>query len=200
MTIITVPDIEASFFELSLVRGDTLINLMSHGSVVVAPPKAFWLATVPLTVMQQANARQWFSALTALSKLENSMRITPPDYSAPASGYAGADPAVKGADQLGTSLLMDGVTVSTLILSDGDYFEVNGEFKVCRADATSDGSGNVTVTFEPALRSAPADNAPVRIVALPRIEMRLVNPRAVQGVRPGKVYDHSLELMEKIDA
>lgn len=82
-----------------------------------------------------------------------------PDYDGPASGEPNG--AVVGAGQSGKTLLCDGFTPSTLILSEGEYFQVRDEFKRVTADATSDGSGEVTFAFEPALRVSPADNDPV---------------------------------------
>lgn len=78
-------------------------------------------------------------------------------------GAGGGTPLVKGASQTGASLLTDGWPNSTTVLKAGDYFEVNSEYKIVAADVTSDGSGNATITFEPPLRSSPADNAPITV-------------------------------------
>lgn len=71
-------------------------------------------------------------------------------------------PLVKGADQTGTTLIIDGCTVGATLKA-GDYFAMNDEFKIVVADATADGAGEMTLTFEPPLRASPADNAPVTV-------------------------------------
>jgi hypothetical protein len=81
------------------------------------------------------------------------------DYTGAQSGIASA--LVNGAGQSGTSLACDGVTPSVTVLRAGEYFQVGTEFKVVTADCSSNGSGQFTVSFKPALRASPADNATV---------------------------------------
>jgi hypothetical protein len=45
----------------------------------------------------------------------------------------------------------------------GDYFSVNGELKRLTEDASTNGSGEATLTFEPFLRNSPVDNAVVTV-------------------------------------
>jgi hypothetical protein len=77
-------------------------------------------------------------------------------------GTASGTPLVKGASQTGTSLIIDGMAVGGTLLI-GDYFSVNGELKIVVANASANGAGEMTVTFEPPLRASPADNAPVTL-------------------------------------
>ncbi|MBU0752361.1 MAG: hypothetical protein KJ787_13895 [Gammaproteobacteria bacterium] len=85
--------------------------------------------------------------------LHNFARPTP-------RGTISGTPLVKGAGQSGTTLLIDGCTVGTTLLA-GDFIGVNGELKMVVADATADGSGEMTLTLEPPLRASPADNATI---------------------------------------
>jgi hypothetical protein len=64
-------------------------------------------------------------------------------------GVASGSPLVNGASQTGASLITD------------DYVGVNNELKRIVADSNSNGSGQSTLTFEPPLRSSPADNAAI---------------------------------------
>lgn len=78
-------------------------------------------------------------------------------------GTAGGTPLVAGGSQTGSSLTTDGWSAGATLLA-GDYFHfTNGaggrELKIVRTDATADGSGAMTITFDPPIRSAPADNA-----------------------------------------
>lgn len=87
--------------------------------------------------------------------------IKNPDYAGPTSGQSSA--LVQGAGQSGTSLIVDGVTPSVSLLLAGEFFQVGTEFKVVTADCTANGSGVATISFKPALRTSPADNAPLTL-------------------------------------
>lgn len=70
---------------------------------------------------------------------------------------------VKGASQSGASLACDGAGAGTTLLT-GDMVGFNGELHMLAADATADGSGNITFTLAYPMRASPADNAPVTYV------------------------------------
>ena len=56
---------------------------------------------------------------------------------------------------------------------------VNSELKMVTADETSDGSGNLTINFEPALRSSPSNNAALTISSCTAV-MMLVDDNQTQ--------------------
>lgn len=68
-------------------------------------------------------------------------------------------PVVSGASQTGTTLTTSGWTISqTGVLKIGDFFSIGGELKmVVGADVNSDSGGLATITFEPPIRTSPAD-------------------------------------------
>lgn len=78
-------------------------------------------------------------------------------------GAGGGTPLVNGASQTGTSIITDGWPNSTAILKQGDYIKFNNELKRVAADVSSDGSGNATITFQPPIRTSPANNAPITV-------------------------------------
>lgn len=80
-------------------------------------------------------------------------------------GTGGGTPLVNGASQTGTSLTTDGWSNSQTVMKAGDFFTVAGDTKVHQLteDVTSNGSGQATMTFFPALRQSPADNAIIDI-------------------------------------
>ena len=88
-------------------------------------------------------------------------------------GYArlgtGTGGLVNGGAQTGKALVTDTWSVNnTVVLAKGDFFSIVGAdgrkylFR-CKADATTNGSGAVTLSFEPALRVSPADNAAIEV-------------------------------------
>lgn len=123
---------------------------------------ARWRASYSLPAMNRYQAGPWIAFFLKLKGRVNTFNAFDPDWKTPL-GPAGGTPLVKGASQTGTSLLIDGCTPSVLFLRAADVFSVNGEMKRLTADATANGSGEVTLNFEPYLRSSPADNAAITV-------------------------------------
>lgn len=105
---------------------------------------------------------------------------------------------VNGASQTGNKLIVDGLPASTLgVARAGDLFEVNGELKRLTADLNSDGSGNGYMIFEPSLRTAPANNAPI-IFRSPMGKFMLGSDSTSWDTRPGIISDIEINLIEDI--
>ena len=122
---------------------------------------ARWRASYTLPRMKRAQMAEWQSFLLQLEGGVNTFYAYDPDARIP-RGLATGTPLVNGASQTGSSLVIDGAAASvTNWLYAGDYFTVNGEFKMVTANVTTNGSGQATINFKPALRSAPADNAAI---------------------------------------
>lgn len=126
-------------------------------------PGARWELTITLRAMRRHDAAIWQAFLLSLEGSVNTFNGYDPDAREP-RGPATGTPLVKGAGQAGSSLLIDGCTANVFgWLRAGDYFSVNGELKMLTADADTNGSGETTLTFKPALRNSPADNAPLTV-------------------------------------
>lgn len=117
------------------------------------------------------------------------------------TGAQGGTPLVNGANQTGNTLVTDGWTAAAANrLAVGDRFQITDVYAtnpasyqatktlrtfVCTQVGASDGSGNMTITFEPPLvgpgtaaqtvDSLPADNAPLILVGA-------ANTRTTQGL------------------
>ena len=98
-----------------------------------------------------------------LAKLNGQQhRFTVGNHAENNRGSFGGTPLVAGGSQTGNSINVDGCSLSvTNWIREGDWFGVGGQLLMATADASSDGSGNVTISFVPRLRSAPADNSAV---------------------------------------
>lgn len=196
MAIITIPAITASSMNFRLARGDNTLEFFDGGVVAIQSTKAIWVLSFPLVTqkLSDASTRLWWSALVQLAKPANQFKVYPPAWQQGA-GYTGADPLVAGAGQLGLSLVCDGAAASETVALEGDPIEVNTEFKILTTDAISDGSGNVTFDFEPALRVAPGNNAVVD-VKTPEITMRMVTPSASISARLPEFFDINIDAIE----
>src|SRR5262249_46234072 len=123
---------------------------------------ARWSATYSLPAMKRSQAAAWRSFFLQLAGSVNTFNGYDPDCKVPL-GTATGTPLVNGASQTGSSLITHNWTANITALKMGDYFSVNGELKLVTADALTDGSGNVTISFMPALRSSPADDAALTV-------------------------------------
>lgn len=117
-----------------------------------------WQGVIETPPLRDTDLRTMWAFLHKVG-LYGQFTVGDPDYSGPISGIASA--SVQGAGQSGTSLVVDGVTPSTTIVREGEYFQVGMGFHALTQDCASNGSGVVTLVFKPALRVSPADNATV---------------------------------------
>ena len=97
-----------------------------------------------------------------------SFTLIPPVLNAGLGSPAGT-PLVNGASQTGRTIVTDGWNNSITIFKAGDYLKFANHDKVytVTADATSDGSGDSTISIEPALITAPADDSAVTYTSVP---------------------------------
>jgi hypothetical protein len=127
-----------------------------------------WTATYTIRRMRKNEqmALDFISFFLQCQGMANTFDAYDPDRRTP-QGIATGTPLVKGANQSGNTLAIDGCTPSTAVwLKAGDYFSVNGEMKQLTANASTNGSGETTLTFQPPLRSKPADNAPLTVTGV----------------------------------
>lgn len=171
----------------------TFTSPLSNAVQTVELPGARWRVSFTLRNLDEADTAALQAFLAQLRgragrfTLHNFARAEP-------RGTARGTPLVKGAGQTGTSLLIDGMTVGATLLA-GDFFAVNGELKMAVANATANGSGEMTVTFEPPLRASPADNAAVTLSS-PTATFMLNSDDTAVSIRAGKRSDITIEAME----
>lgn len=156
---------------------------------------AKWLANLSFPPLMDANARIMRAFLASLEGEAGRFYLTPHGYTR--AGAGSGTPLVKGANQTGKSLLIDGCTPNvTGWLLAGDYFQVGSELKIVTADCNSSAGGEVTVAFMPPLRSPPADNAAIT-VNNPVCTMMLADGKQARWqAEPGVIYAMSLACVE----
>lgn len=119
--------------------------------------------TGTLPHMTRAQAAEWKAFFDKLEGMVNTFNGFDPDCKTPRGPMSGT-PLVKGGSETGSSLDIDGCTANVIGWGlKGDYFVVNSELKRLTANANTYGSGETTLSFKPALRSSPADNAPLTV-------------------------------------
>lgn len=178
MATIAVPDeLDYSSAEMDHISNVAVNIDRLGGRQVVASAGSLWYIKINFPIMEEEEIRSWRAFLMAQAGGIHNFLFGPPGYVGP-SVYSGPQPLVMGAGQTGVTLVCDGVTPSTTILKNGEYFSLpNNELKVqTGGDAVSNVSGQVTFTFEPMIRTSPADNAAIEIDA-PKAKFALVDPR-----------------------
>lgn len=126
-----------------------------------------------------------------------------PDYLAKGpQGALGGTPLVKGASQTGNTLLIDGASNSiTNWGRKGDYFQLgtglSSRLYMLTQDVNSNGSGEVTLVFQPPLRSSPSDNQAVTFAGAKGV-MRATNNNGEWQSNMSSVQETSLTFVEAI--
>lgn len=130
-----------------------------------------WEGLIETVHLQGTDLRLMWAFLVKVG-LYGEFTIGEPDYTGPISGQSSI--LVNGGAQVGTALICDAATPSVMCLREGEYFQAGSEFKMVTADATANGSGQVTLNFKPAMRVAPSDNATVAL-ANPQLLLQLTS-------------------------
>lgn len=159
---------------------------------VLASGRGWWECQItypPIVGTTNFNPWRAFVALMRGSANDVQIPVDPTAQSAIANTMS-----VNGANQTGRNINVDGLPNSTTVLTAGQFVTIGGQLLQLTANVTSNGSGQATLSFEPAIRAAPADNATVEFKN-PYALMYLTEDPA-HSVEPGYVYSLSLNLRE----
>lgn len=167
---------------------------------VIVYPYAVWMLEANLVEYDGQDAALIRSFLTKLQGQKNSFRLPVPGHSKPTTGYTGNALLNGAAAARAMSISVDGLTASTNILNEGDYFTINDELKVATGSFASNGAGQATITFEPFLRKAVADNAAVTFQN-PTILMHMAEDDAASwGIKPPYRHNINFDAIEVVEA
>lgn len=191
MTLLSLPDTDAVQAEgWRLLRAQKALRRSGGISQITSWPDRRWVLRLNVTPQKISSSgiRLWSLFVNQLSDMENHFAYGPPHYSGPSTGYAGSNPLVNGADQLGLALAVDGLPATTAILLAGDWFSVdttspvesatNRQLNQVTADVTSNASGEATLPLLLPLRQAPLNNASVNVLT-PTAFFRASDPEAL---------------------
>jgi hypothetical protein len=148
-----------------------------------------------LTLSNLTGAKR--ATLTAfIARLRGQLhRVVLPNHAFQRRGTQSANVSVKGANQSGESVLVDGGTNGATLLA-GDMVSVGSNLHMIVADATFNGSGEATLSIVPPLRVSPADNAVVAVTGTGRF-MLTENTFGWSNV-PGGFSSMTLDFVEDI--
>ncbi|MBF0095479.1 MAG: hypothetical protein HQL34_13170 [Alphaproteobacteria bacterium] len=201
MTILTLPPILASLAVWKLqTNTQTFESPLSKATQTAELAGSRWAATLTWNNLPPAEHRAWLVIQARLRGAAGRCYLGP-SFAYPRVGAGGGSPLVDGAGQTGTTLVVKGAAADVSgWLRAGDFFSFDAgtgrELKLCTADANSNGSGAVTIAFEPPIRVSPAANAPLEI-ANPTAIMRLIDDaQAAWTIKPPNLGDGSSQFVE----
>lgn len=123
---------------------------------------SLWRASLSFRNLSGADRAEMQAFLVKLNGQEHRFYLQ--DHSYIKRGVGTGTLNIKGAGQLGSTLLCDGGSFSiTNYLRAGDQISFNNELHMVTADANSDGAGNVTLSIAPPIRKPTIDNGLVDI-------------------------------------
>lgn len=157
-----------------------------------------WVLEVSLASLVREDAAPWIGFLTALRGKLGTFMFGDINCATPL-GDAGGTPLVKGANQTGHILETDGWTHSmTGIMKAGDYFQIGQRLYMVVKDSDSDSSGNATLDIWPALRSSPADNAPIITENAKGLFKLTDSTTPIYTIGPNKAYQIGFSAVEPL--
>ena len=158
-------------------------------------PGAKWGTTIEYDNLLPADALKLQAFLASLGGRAG--RISVGNFGQPyPSGSAGGTPLIngfpylRGASSIGTDGWTPGATMRA-----GDFFGLDDRLYQVNADATANGSGQMTITFSPPLRTGPLDNAALTLSS-PTTTMMLVDDMQGWSYAAGLFRSFAVDLIE----
>lgn len=169
MTVLTFPTLSRgpSTVQWNLVAMTQALISPFDGSVqTVATPGARWKGSLSFSNLPLADWRALSAFVASLNGRAGRFTYGPPQGWRRAAATIGGTVRVNGAGQTGTTLAVDGLPNSVVVFEVGDWISFPNaasrpQLHQVTAQATTNGSGQVTLSIAPPLRGSPADNAVV---------------------------------------
>ena len=194
MATITFPsDPAAQAVSWTLVQpAQTNVSQWTGARQTLGSNRGWWECEYTLPpIVGTTNANPWRAFLAKTQGQANDFQVSVDPV---AQSTSSATPRINGAGQTGRSLVTDGWPTSTTVLQAGQYVTINNQLLQLTANVTTNASGQATITFEPPIRTSPADNALIEFKN-PYCLMYLKEKPAI-SVEAGYVYSLSLSLRE----
>jgi hypothetical protein len=183
VTVLSMPAIAAQELVWALQSNtQTFSSPISQITQTAEMAGARWTARLTFKNKSASDHRAWLAFGAQLRGASGRCYLSPA-FAYPRVGAGGGSPVVNGGSQTGNTLVIKNAAHSiTGWLKAGDFFSFASgtgyELKICTSDASTDGSGAVTLTFEPPIRVSPSDSAAIEITS-PQAVMRLADDSQV---------------------
>lgn len=167
---------------------------------VVAWPFAQWMVDLELSTVTRTGGAPIEAFIAALRGRYGTFLWGPVHAKLPTGTANTVGVTVNGGGQTGNALAVAGLGAGKTLLS-GDYFQLGSgstaRLYIVSQDATADGSGNATLSIEPALRTSPSNGDAV-VLSSPLGQWRLTSDDVGVVVGAPGLYAVSLSCMEAL--
>ncbi|WP_299001796.1 hypothetical protein [uncultured Shewanella sp.] len=178
-------------------RTKVFTNPYSNQTQTLSLPGAYWHAKLQFANLTRAQGQTLHAFVSNMQGMAGRVKLFDHAFSAP-RGHGRGTPFVKGSNQTGNQLAIDGVESGTFLQA-GDYCQIGEQLVILTSDATASSDGECVLNFQAALRRAPADGSPI-IVQSPCAVMQLKDDN--QGLRRSTksrvISSFSLEFIEDV--
>lgn len=179
MAIYNFPDITPTTQTFELVTNTSQFQSPVSGAIQTLSRKgSYWKTRMMFRNLSGSDRSELQAFIAKLDGQTHRMRLE--DYGRVRNGAATSPQSVlvDGAGQTGYQIDLDGATANvTNFFKAGDYISFNNELHMVTADASSDGTGSLTVDIAPNIRKATENNDAVQIFNPFGVFMMVNNPR-----------------------
>lgn len=113
-----------------------------------------WVAELELPkIYDSENQGKWRRFLVEAKGGIQTFLLSDPTYQGP-NGDPGGTPQFDSFDGNNRTIKTSGWDANTTVLKEGDYLSIKDELKLVMSDATTDGSGDVTINVRPPFRQS----------------------------------------------
>jgi hypothetical protein len=173
------PDITPTNQTFELVTNTRQFQSPTSGAIQTLSRKgSFWKTRMTFSNLSGSDRAELQAFIAKMDGQVHRMRLE--DYGRVRNGAATSPQTVlvDGAGQTGSSITLDGATASvTNFFKAGDYLSFNNELHMVTDDASSDASGDLTVSIAPPIRKPTNDNDDVRLFSPFGVFMMTNTPR-----------------------
>ena len=197
MTTRTFPSVSPTSMSWELISNTQQFVGISGAIQVAQRAGQRWAVTLEFAPLASDDRSVLQAFVIQVLGLADNFTLSPADHSP--RGAFGGTPRVNGAAQTGNSLSVDGcsASVSNWVRA-GDFFQVGNELKMATEDASSNASGEITLSFVPELRAAPADDQFLVMGPSSTGVFRFVQPRMGWSSRPAFISSMTIECIEDV--
>ncbi len=214
VSIIGLPCDADNFVHPSSIEFDPTEKVETNESIYTAQTQtydlmnSFWAGTISLPPMHRADADAWEAFILGCRGMSNYFLLGDPTAATP-KGPATGTPVVSGAGQTGYSLVTRGWTPSiSSILQAGDYIQIGSLSTLSAgyaprlyrltANASTDATGDATLSIWPNLRDLPADGTAIIVTNCVGMMRLASNQGNTYSSNPGSYGVNGIRFREAI--
>jgi hypothetical protein len=181
-------------------------DISGYISTVEMPDSARWTMNIIMPPLERGDAALMESFIARMRG--QAIRSEMPVFArlAPRGSWAGSpvvNDTVLGSPSLtqtGTTLRVRGFTAFATF-KEGDYFNLGegGQLLMVTEDGTADSNGTATITFQPSIRTPPADGLALISTDPVVPQMILTDPHPKWRITPGDINQYALDFVETFE-